>query len=52
MAVLGPSVKCHRCGATLRIEGDGKLPTHDIKGSNIPCLGSRERPKYGKGQVS
>lgn len=45
MAVIGPSVKCHKCGAKVAIEGDGKMPVHDAKGTRITCVGSREKPK-------
>ncbi len=45
MGVVGPKVTCHVCGAKMAICGDGKMPWHDAKGTRVPCVGSRERPK-------
>lgn len=45
MGVQGPKVVCHKCGARVRIEGDGKMKQHNRPGTLIPCLGSREKPK-------
>lgn len=45
MSVLGPYAKCPKCGKSLSIQGDGRIPVHDVKGTKIPCLGSLERPK-------
>jgi hypothetical protein len=45
MSVLGPMVTCHKCGARVSIEGDGKLPVHNVKGTQITCIGSREKAR-------
>lgn len=45
MTVVGPEVTCHKCGAKLNIQGNGKIPVHNAKGTNITCLGSLEQPR-------
>lgn len=45
MSVIGPRVTCHRCGARLPIDGDGRLPIHNGKNTNVTCIGSREKAK-------
>jgi hypothetical protein len=45
MAVTGPVVICHKCGAKLTLRGDGKLPVHYARWTNVTCIGSLEKPR-------